>query len=81
MQTPTDNVSLKVTFNVKTGELGVDTNATPPELLRMITAVQVQLCPVFQDLEKALVAIQEKRDKPAPSLILPFQAGKVIAAN
>jgi hypothetical protein len=67
MKTPVENVSLKVTFNTKTGHISVDSNATPPELLQIITIIQSQLVGVFLELD---AEIRKKRDDPASRLVI-----------
>jgi hypothetical protein len=72
MPIPAENVTLHVVFNTKTGALSVDSNATPPEVLQIITAIQAQLVPVFVELDATLHERMAKRD-PASNLIIPVQ--------
>lgn len=73
MPKKTDSINLNLLFNTKTRELSINTNASPPEVLELITMVQAQLVPVFLSLDTQL---QSERDK--TSLIVP-QPGSMAA--
>lgn len=74
MATPTDLVTLNITYSVSKQTLSIDGNATPPELMQIVAQLTAQMAKVFADLDREIRKAREEQS----SIIVPHGAGQLI---